>query len=213
MEPPRYSPFCRNHVEVDGGAHIHHHARAAVFVEAGDSVDQAVGAHFVRVVVAYGEPDIGARRDEHGFGVEVALGHERQGGIDGRHHARNDDAVDLGDIQARREEEIAQQDAPLVGGLFVDRAQAPLEKKFAAFESADRDVAVTCVKSQQHVRLLQESGYRFHRLAHDEEARRVEARRGSGDGAARLIDGHAPSGDVAGSVSEEAENGLGVFAR
>src|ERR1022692_2756942 len=49
-------------------------------------------------------------------------------------------------------------------------------------------------------------------LAHDEEARRVEARGGSGDGAARLIDGHAPSGDVAGSVSEEAENGFGVFA-
>ena len=62
-----------------------------------------------------------------------------------------------------RGEEIAEQDAPLVGGLFVDRAQAPLEDEFAAFESADGDVAVTCVKSQQHVRLLQESGYRFHR--------------------------------------------------
>src|SRR5260370_26423787 len=45
---------------------------------------------------------------------------------------------------------------------------------------------------------------------HDEETRRGEARRGSGDGPARLIDGHAPSGDVAGGVSEEAENGLGV---
>src|SRR5260370_5030934 len=48
--------------------------------------------------------------------------------------------------------------------------------------------------------------------AHDEEARGVEARGGSGDGAARLVDGHAPSGDVAGSVSEEAENGFAVFA-
>src|SRR5258708_4192198 len=47
--------------------------------------------------------------------------------------------------------------------------------------------------------------------AHDEEARGVEARGGCGDGAARLIDSHAPSGDVAGSVSEEAENGFGVF--
>src|ERR1035437_8016938 len=49
-------------------------------------------------------------------------------------------------------------------------------------------------------------------LAHDEEARGVEARGGSGDGAARLIGGHAPPGDVAGSVSEEAEDGFGVFA-
>src|ERR1017187_6461633 len=153
----------RNHVEVDGGAHIDNHARAAVFTEAGDGVDQAVGAHFAGVVVAYGEPDIGARRDEHGFRVEVAFGHERQGGIDGRHDARNDDAIDPGDIQAGRGEEIAQQYAPLVGGLLLDRAQAPVENQVAAFESADGDIAVTCVKSQQHVRLLQESGYRFHR--------------------------------------------------
>src|ERR1035437_6078350 len=48
-------------------------------------------------------------------------------------------------------------------------------------------------------------------LAHDEEARGVEAGGGSGDGAVRLIDGHAPSGDVAGGVSEEAEDGFGVF--
>src|SRR6185369_7980904 len=48
-------------------------------------------------------------------------------------------------------------------------------------------------------------------LADDEEARGVEARGGSGDNAARLIDGHAPSGDVAGSVSEELEDGLGVL--
>src|ERR1019366_670195 len=47
--------------------------------------------------------------------------------------------------------------------------------------------------------------------AHDEEARGVDARGGSGEDAARLTDGHAPSGDVAGSVSEEAEDGFGVF--
>src|ERR1039457_2222030 len=48
-------------------------------------------------------------------------------------------------------------------------------------------------------------------LAHDEETRRVEARRGSGDDAAGLIDGHAPSRGVAGSVREEADDGFGVF--
>ena len=50
-----------NHVEVDGGAEVHDDARAAVFVEAGDAVHQPVGAHFVGIVVADGEPDIGAR--------------------------------------------------------------------------------------------------------------------------------------------------------
>src|ERR1017187_8416417 len=48
-------------------------------------------------------------------------------------------------------------------------------------------------------------------LAHDEEARGVEAGGGPGDGAVRLIDGHAPSGDVAGGMSEEVEDGFGVF--
>ena len=86
-----------------------------------------------------------------------------EGGIDGRHHARDDDAVDGGDVEAGGREEIAQQDAPLVGGLFVDGAQAPLAEKLAAIECADGDVAVACVKSEQHERLLQGSGYRFRR--------------------------------------------------
>src|SRR6185369_1832137 len=48
-------------------------------------------------------------------------------------------------------------------------------------------------------------------LADDEEARGVETRGGSGDDAARLIDGHAPSGDIAGSVSEKLEDRLGIL--
>jgi hypothetical protein len=80
--------------------------------------------------------------------VEVALGHERQGGIDGRHDARNDNAIDLGDIQAGWGEEIAQEDTPLIGGLFLDGAQAPVEDEIAALESADGDIAVPSVKSQ-----------------------------------------------------------------
>ena len=66
MAPPRYSPSFGDHVEVDGGAEVHDDARAAVFVEAGHAVDQAVGAHFVGVVVADGDAEIGARADEHG---------------------------------------------------------------------------------------------------------------------------------------------------
>src|ERR1019366_9636342 len=48
----------RNHIEVDGGAHIDDHTRAAVFTKAGNGVHQAVGAYFAGVVVADGEPDI-----------------------------------------------------------------------------------------------------------------------------------------------------------
>ena len=42
----------RDDVEVDGGAQIDDDARAAIFIEAGDAVDQAVGADFIGIVVA-----------------------------------------------------------------------------------------------------------------------------------------------------------------
>src|SRR4051794_5311940 len=84
----------RDHVEVDGGAEIDDHAGAAVFIEAGDSVDEAIRADFAGIVVTNGEADIGARGDEHRFLVEVAPGHEGEGGIDGRDDAGDDDAVD-----------------------------------------------------------------------------------------------------------------------
>src|ERR1017187_6084449 len=48
-------------------------------------------------------------------------------------------------------------------------------------------------------------------LAHDEEARGVEARGGSGDGAARLVHRHAPSREVAGRVSNKAQHGFRVL--
>ncbi len=67
----------------------------------------------------------------------------------------DDDAIDRADIQAGRFEKIMQQNAPLVGGLLMDGAQPPLGEQFASFKSSDGDVAVACVKSQQHVRLPQ----------------------------------------------------------
>ncbi len=48
-------------IEIDGGTHIDDHAGAAVFIEAGDAVDQAIGADLVGVVVTDVEADIGVR--------------------------------------------------------------------------------------------------------------------------------------------------------
>src|SRR5215471_7053256 len=48
-------------------------------------------------------------------------------------------------------------------------------------------------------------------FAHDEVAIGVEPRGGAADEAAGLIDGHAASGDVAGCMGEEAEDGGCVF--
>ena len=43
-------------------------------------------------------------------------------------------------------EQIAQQHAPLVGGLLVDGAQPPAFDQLSGFESAYRDIGITCVQ-------------------------------------------------------------------
>src|SRR5262249_40936308 len=99
----------------DGGSEGDDDAGAGGVVEAGNPVDEAVGSHFERIVVLDGDAEIGLRADEQRHGVEVAFGCEGEGGVDGRYDAGNDHAVHVGDVQADGREEIAEQDAPLVG--------------------------------------------------------------------------------------------------
>ena len=56
-------------------------------------------------------------------------------------------SVNFCNVEAGGRKEIAQQDAPLVGRLVVDGAQAPLADELAVFERADGDVAVARVES------------------------------------------------------------------
>ena len=62
-------------VEIDGRAEIHHDARPAVFGERRHAVDDAVRAHFLRIVVVHGHARLDARLDEERLGVKIALGH------------------------------------------------------------------------------------------------------------------------------------------
>ena len=62
-------------VEINRRAEIDDDARAAVFVERGDAVDDAVGADFLRVVVVHGHAGLDAGLDEERFVAEVTLGH------------------------------------------------------------------------------------------------------------------------------------------
>ena len=84
----------------------------------------------------------------------------------------------VGDVQAGGREQVVEQDAPFVGGLLVHGAQAPLADQPAAVERPDGDIAIARVKSQQHVRLLQGSEFRF---------RRPCARSGNLPGSARAV--------------------------
>ena len=79
MMPPRYSRLGRDGVESDRRAQVDHDARSAVLVERRHAVHHAVRAHFARIVVADLQPGIGGMGDEHRFGVEIALRHQRRG--------------------------------------------------------------------------------------------------------------------------------------
>ena len=141
----------RDDVEVDGGAQIDHDAGAAVLRETRDGIHQAVRAHFARVVVAHGDSEIGRVIHEQRLAVEVTLGHRLQRLIDGRNHARNDHVLHGRQIQLREREQVADQNAPLVGGLLLDGAQPPAADDVFAVEGADGHVRIADIESKQHV--------------------------------------------------------------
>src|ERR1051326_2083573 len=131
---PQVLGVFRDHVEVDGGAEIHDDARTAVLVEARHAVYKAVGADLRGIIVTDGQADFGARPNEHGLGVEVTLGHEGEGAIDGRHDARDNHAIHRDDIQPGRRKQVMQENTPLCGGLLMHRPQAPLAYELSAVE-------------------------------------------------------------------------------
>src|SRR6185369_14800826 len=74
----------RDAIEINRCAHIDDHAGTAVFIKAGNTVDEPVRADLVGVVVQNLETDIGLGTDEHRVGVEVAPRHVGKRGIDRR---------------------------------------------------------------------------------------------------------------------------------
>ena len=138
------------HVEIDGRAEVHDDARAAIFRERRDAVGDAVGAHFLRVVVVDGHAGADARLDEEGFGVEIALGHLFEGGVQRRHHRTDDDAANFAGIEARQREQVAREDAVFVHGLVARGGQTPVGDQFGAAKNAEHRVGVAYVQSQKH---------------------------------------------------------------
>ncbi len=112
----------RNGVEGDGGAHVDDDARAAVIMQGRDAVDDAVRAHLPRIVVENLHAGVGFRIDEESGGMEIALGHLGELGVERRDDAAGDDAVNAGQIERGEREQVAQQHAPFVGGLLADGA-------------------------------------------------------------------------------------------
>jgi hypothetical protein len=119
-------------------------------VEGSYTVDDTVGAYFAGIFVRDLEARIGRRRHEHGLDVKVSLRHERQGGIEGRYDAGDDDSVDISQLQRGEGEEIAQEDAPLIGGLVKHSPEAPVANEGAFVKGPNRDVCVSDVKCKQH---------------------------------------------------------------
>ena len=77
-------------------------AVAVESVEGGDAVDDAVGADLGGVVGEDGQAGADAGLDEEGLDVEVEIGGTAQGGVERRDDGGDDDAGDVGDVDARR---------------------------------------------------------------------------------------------------------------
>ena len=77
----------------------------------------------------------------------------------------------------REREQIAEQDAPLIGRLVVDRAQAPVTLTSRAFEGADGDIVLPASRARTAGRTPpQGPGSGSIVLADQQKSLRVEAR-------------------------------------
>ncbi len=139
-----------DHVEIDGRAEIHHDARPAVLCEGGHAIDDAVGAHFLRIVVVDGHAGADAGLDEKRLGMKISLGHLLERGIQRRHNRTDDHAVNFVGIEARQREQIAREDAVFVHGLVARGSQAPVGDQFLIAKDAQHRVGIADVQSQQH---------------------------------------------------------------
>ncbi len=85
-------------------------------IDRGDAVDDAVGADLGGVVGEDGQAGADAGLDEERLDVEVELGGAAQGGVERRDDGGDGDAGDVGHGERAQGEEVAEEDAELVGG-------------------------------------------------------------------------------------------------
>ncbi len=105
----------RYDVEIDGGAQVDHNARASILREPCHRIHQPIRAHLAWIVIAHRYTKVDRGCDEHRLAAEVSLAHGFERLIHRRHHARDDHVVYRAQIQLREREQVADEDAPLVG--------------------------------------------------------------------------------------------------
>ncbi len=121
---------CGDDVEGGRGAEVDHDARAAVALEGGDGIDEAISAQFGGIVDEDGHAGLDAGFDEEGLDAEVLFADLAQCAFDGRDDAGDDDVADLIGVHAVHLEKIDEEDAVLVGGLVVMGGDAPVGGEF-----------------------------------------------------------------------------------
>ncbi len=144
-----------DHFKFCGRAEVDHDAWAAVALEGGDAVGDAIGAKLGGIVDEHLHAGLDAWLDEHRLDVEVGFAHLAQRGVDGRHHRSDDDVRDLAGRHAVHLKEVHEEDAVLVDGLRAMRGDAPVRGELGLFAielvEAESRVGVADIESEQHV--------------------------------------------------------------
>ncbi len=122
----------RDRFERRRGAEVDDDRRAAVEVEGGDRVGDAVGADLLRVVVEDRHAGLHARLDDDRGEAEVALGHLAHRGGDARHRRAQRHAVDvLVEAEAVEAEELLHEQRELVRRALGRGRDAPVVEQVA----------------------------------------------------------------------------------
>ena len=112
------------------------------FGESGDAIDQPIRADLLRLVDEQGEAQIEVRRDDERLAAQAVARHFDERGRDAGNHARQDDAVDVGERTAVGGGHGGEQGEPVVRHPLAGSAE-PIGR--GAFGAAGAVDAENCV--------------------------------------------------------------------
>ena len=187
--------FVIDHVEGGRRAEVDDDLRAAVFLESGDGVDEAVGPHLLRSVDENPNADVDVRRaDDHGGTIGIPAEHPPQAEQGCRHDSGDDAVGDVAAPDVLQSESWASQ-TPISSAVrlaLVDDRHSPIMRP-SVVEDGENRVGIAGIDREQHraaLRLFvgredvarEDQHVVSHALLQHQCSRRIEIGEDAGDG-------------------------------
>ncbi len=150
MTPPRYAPVRVYHVERGRGAEIDNDKRAAKVLVAGQRVQQAVGADFVRIVDLDLETPVERGPSDQRLDMKPLPAEPAQMVQRGRDDSADDRGADLVALEVAKRQQAVEPNGIFVRGALCVRADPPDASPAGRIVDCEHDVGVARVDDKEH---------------------------------------------------------------